>query len=59
MVGTVGCGRIGYRVLQRLAPFGCKELLWYDYTDLPAGKSQVSLPVLVPFSSGIRTVLIP
>lgn len=59
VVGTVGCGRIGYRVLQRLAPFGCKELLWYDYTDLPAGKSQVSLPVLVPFSSGIRTVLIP
>ena len=39
VVGTVGCGRIGYRVLQRLAPFGCKELLWYDYTDLPAGQS--------------------
>ncbi|ORY32849.1 formate dehydrogenase [Naematelia encephala] len=36
VVATVGCGRIGYRVLQRLAPFNCKELLWYDYTDLPA-----------------------
>lgn len=36
VVGTVGCGRIGYRVLQRLQPFGCKELLWHDYTDLPA-----------------------
>ncbi|WVR05794.1 hypothetical protein IAU60_002819 [Kwoniella sp. DSM 27419] len=35
VVGTVGCGRIGYRVLQRLAGFGCKELLWFDYTDLP------------------------
>jgi lactate dehydrogenase-like 2-hydroxyacid dehydrogenase len=38
VVGTVGCGRIGYRVLQRLQPFGCKELLWYDYTDLPEGE---------------------
>lgn len=39
VVGTVGCGRIGYRVLQRLGPFGCKELLWHDYTDIPAGAS--------------------
>ena len=37
IVGTVGCGRIGYRVLQRLQPFDCKELLWFDYTDLPPG----------------------
>ncbi|WVQ85418.1 hypothetical protein IAT38_007583 [Cryptococcus sp. DSM 104549] len=36
VVGTVGCGRIGYRVLQRLMGFNCKELLWFDYTDLPA-----------------------
>ncbi|OWZ53683.1 formate dehydrogenase [Cryptococcus neoformans 125.91] len=36
VVGTVGCGRIGYRVLQRLQPFECKELLWFDYTDLPS-----------------------
>ena len=43
VVGTVGCGRIGYRVLQRLQPFGCKELLWYDYTDLPEGESFILL----------------
>lgn len=43
VVGTVGCGRIGYRVLQRLQPFGCKELLWYDYTDLPEGESIIPL----------------
>lgn len=42
VVGTVGCGRIGYRVLQRLQPFGCKELLWYDYTDLPEGTYFIS-----------------
>jgi len=36
VVGTVGCGRIGYRILQRLQPFDCKELLWFDYADLPA-----------------------
>jgi len=38
VVGTIGCGRIGYRVLQRLEAFDCKELLWFDYTDLPAGE---------------------
>jgi formate dehydrogenase len=37
VVGTVGCGRIGYRVLQRLQGFGCKELMWFDYTDIPEG----------------------
>ncbi|CAD6587600.1 MAG: formate dehydrogenase (NAD+) [Tremellales sp. Tagirdzhanova-0007] len=36
VVGTVGAGRIGYRVLQRLQGFDCKELLWFDYADLPA-----------------------
>lgn len=35
VVGTIGAGRIGYRVLQRLAPFDCKELLYYDYAPLP------------------------
>lgn len=34
VVGTLGAGRIGYRVLQRLAPFGCKKLLYYDYKGL-------------------------
>ncbi|KAI0743465.1 NAD-dependent formate dehydrogenase [Daedaleopsis nitida] len=35
VVGTIGAGRIGYRVLQRLVPFNCKELLYYDYNALP------------------------
>jgi formate dehydrogenase len=35
VVGTIGAGRIGYRVLQRLVPFECKELLYYDYAPLP------------------------
>ncbi|KAG8773547.1 formate dehydrogenase (NAD+) [Ceratobasidium sp. 428] len=30
------CVRIGYRVLERLKPFNCKELLYYDYNALPA-----------------------
>ena len=38
VVGTIGAGRIGYRILQRLVPFNCKELLYYDYTPLPAGE---------------------
>lgn len=40
VVGTIGAGRIGFRVLQRLKPFNCKELLYYDYAPLPehAGK---------------------
>ncbi|KAB5593309.1 hypothetical protein CTheo_3227 [Ceratobasidium theobromae] len=35
VVGTIGAGRIGYRVLQRLVPFNCKELLYFDYNELP------------------------
>lgn len=34
VVGTVGVGRIGERVLRRLVPFGCKELLYFDYQGL-------------------------
>ncbi|KIP05092.1 hypothetical protein PHLGIDRAFT_25241 [Phlebiopsis gigantea 11061_1 CR5-6] len=34
VVGTIGAGRIGYRVLQRLQPFNCKEFLYYDYNGL-------------------------
>jgi formate dehydrogenase len=36
VVGTVAVGRIGERVLRRLKPFGCKELLYYDYQPLSA-----------------------
>ncbi|KAL1920434.1 uncharacterized protein VTP21DRAFT_811 [Calcarisporiella thermophila] len=34
VVGTVGAGRIGSRVLERLKPFNCKELLYFDYQPL-------------------------
>jgi formate dehydrogenase len=40
VVGTIGAGRIGYRVLQRLVPFDCKELLYYDYLPLPDAAAQ-------------------
>ena len=36
VIGTIGAGRIGHRVLQRLVPFNPKELLYYDYNPLPA-----------------------
>lgn len=36
VIGTIGAGRIGYRVLERLVPFNPKQLLYYDYTELPA-----------------------
>ncbi|KAL7790889.1 formate dehydrogenase [Trichoderma ceciliae] len=38
VVGTVAVGRIGERVLRRLKPFGCKELLYFDYQGLSAEK---------------------
>ena len=34
VVGTVAVGRIGERVLRRLKPFDCKELLYYEYQPL-------------------------
>lgn len=40
VVGTIGAGRIGYRVLQRLKPFDCKELLYYDYSPLPPAAAE-------------------
>ncbi|KAM3582909.1 formate dehydrogenase (NAD+) [Umbelopsis sp. WA50703] len=34
VVGTVGAGRIGYRILQRIKPFQCKKLVYFDYQPL-------------------------
>lgn len=34
-IATIGAGRIGYRVLERLVAFNPKELLYYDYQGLP------------------------
>ena len=36
VIGTVGGGRIGQRVLKRVAPFNPKEMLYYDYQGLSA-----------------------
>lgn len=36
IISTVGAGRIGYRVLERLVAFNPKKLLYYDYQELPA-----------------------
>ncbi|RLV89400.1 Formate dehydrogenase [Spathaspora sp. JA1] len=35
VVATVGAGRIGYRILERLIAFNPKKLLYYDYQELP------------------------
>ncbi|KAI0739216.1 NAD-dependent formate dehydrogenase [Daedaleopsis nitida] len=40
VIGTLGAGRIGYRVLERLQPFNPKELLYYDYNALPEAAAQ-------------------
>ena len=32
---TIGVGRIGYRILERLVAFNPKKLLYYDYQPLP------------------------
>ncbi|ANB11810.1 formate dehydrogenase (NAD+) [Sugiyamaella lignohabitans] len=34
VIGTVGVGRIGTRVLQRVKPFNPKEMLYFDYQPL-------------------------
>lgn len=40
VVGTVGVGRIGERILRRLKAFECKELLYYDYQPLSPEKEK-------------------
>jgi formate dehydrogenase len=40
VIGTIGAGRIGYRVLQRLLPFNPAKLLYFDYAPLPEGSQQ-------------------
>ncbi|KAF9265399.1 NAD-dependent formate dehydrogenase [Marasmius fiardii PR-910] len=40
VVGTIGAGRIGYRVLQRLVPFNTKEHLYYDYAPLSTSAAE-------------------
>lgn len=40
VVGTVGAGRIGQLVLQRLAGFNCEELLYYDYAKMDPEREQ-------------------
>jgi formate dehydrogenase len=39
-VGTVGAGRIGQELMQRLKGFGLKEMLYYDRHSLPAEREQ-------------------
>ncbi|KFG81031.1 formate dehydrogenase [Metarhizium anisopliae] len=40
VVGTVGVGRIGERVLRRLKAFDCKKLLYFDYQPLSKEKTK-------------------
>ncbi|KAE9409735.1 NAD(P)-binding protein [Gymnopus androsaceus JB14] len=35
VIGTIGVGRIGYMIMQRLLPFNPRELLYYDYAAIP------------------------
>lgn len=40
VIATVGVGRIGSRILERLKPFNPKELLYYDYQPLDPQKEK-------------------
>lgn len=54
VIGTIGAGRIGYRVLQRLVPFNTKELLYYDYAPLPDGPFYFHLLLYCTLTRRIR-----
>jgi formate dehydrogenase len=44
IIGTVGAGRIGQRVLERFQGFNCKELLYTDYARLsPEREKQLNV----------------
>ncbi|WFD24243.1 formate dehydrogenase (NAD+) [Malassezia equina] len=40
VVGTFGFGRIGRLIMERLKPFGMKEMLYYDYNRADADTGQ-------------------
>ncbi|KAG7662358.1 uncharacterized protein J8A68_004129 [[Candida] subhashii] len=40
VVATVGAGRIGYRILERMIAFNPKKLLYFDYQELPPAAIQ-------------------
>ncbi len=56
VIGTLGAGRIGYRVLQRLVPFEPKELLYADYQPLTKGGS-VGFDDRLPMGELNRTLI--
>ena len=47
VIGTIGAGRIGYRLLLLLQPFNTKELLYYDYAPLPEGQKLFEFAILI------------
>lgn len=53
VVGTVGAGRIGFRVLQRLLPFQCKELVYFDYQSLAPGKP-INAYEVIPITTYVK-----
>ena len=46
VIGTLGAGRIGYRVLQRLLPFDPKELLYCKLYPFPFKRNMTDHSIL-------------
>ena len=59
VIGTLGAGRIGYRVLERLRPFNPKELLYYDYSALPTGQCEIPNVFFTCFDHCMPQTLLP